>query len=96
MGCGIWHNEDAHEGAFAITLYKQQSNFFTRHLILSDLVHNFVIGDDSVTVFLESFRYRIKSLRELRGIRLYGSRRKQVGQLFEELGRKLVIFLVRL
>lgn len=64
--------------------------------MLLDLVHYLAVGDGPVTVFLESRWHRVESPEELRNIRLDDARGKQLGQFLEELGRKLVILLVRL
>lgn len=55
--------------------------------MLLDLVHDLVVGDDPVTVFLESRCHRVESLEELWGVRLDDSIGKQFGQFLEEFGR---------
>lgn len=53
---------------------KQACNFFTIYLLTLDLVHDLAVGDEPVTVFLESLWHRVESPEELRGIRLDDSR----------------------
>ena len=61
-----------------------------------DPVHNLIVGDGPITVFLEPFLHRVESLEEFRSIWRDDSRGEQLRKFFEELGRKLMILLVRL